>query len=315
MVAKCAWLLSLAGLTTLIDVSYLRAAELDPGQSEAAAPSTNAATPSDATTAAPPDKSGYSLLNPTPDAQMRAFATDRPPKANTAYTVDAGHFQIESDLVSYSYSNFAGANTRSYEALDPVWKLGLTNWADLELQFNGYQYQASHNDAASTLLARGAGFGDVILRTKINMFGNDSGNAALAVIPYVKLPSATSVISNGAVEAGAIAPLVLTLPKDFSLILMTEFDALKDANDNLRHANFADLINLSHPVPGIDGLTAYVELYGSKGTDAATPPLYSADMALSYLVTKTVQLDIGANIGLNDAAPKAQVYSGISMRF
>jgi hypothetical protein len=47
-----------------------------------------------------PDKAGYTLFDPTPDDQMRAFCTDRPPKANAACTVDAGHFQYESDIVN-----------------------------------------------------------------------------------------------------------------------------------------------------------------------------------------------------------------------
>jgi hypothetical protein len=32
------------------------------------------------------DKSGYTFFNPTPDSQLRGFAPDRPPKANSAYT-------------------------------------------------------------------------------------------------------------------------------------------------------------------------------------------------------------------------------------
>lgn len=268
-------------------------------------------------TAAPPspDKSGYTLFNPTPDDQMRAFATDRPPKANTAYTVDAGHFQVETDLINYSVANFSGTNMRSYQALDPVWKLGVTNWADLELQFNGYQSSVSHQDATGALTGHGYGFGDVVLRTKINLVGNDGGVAAFALIPYVKLPSGTSFISNGEVEGGVIAPLIITLPQEFSLTLMTEFDALKDADDSRRHANFANLVNLSHPVPGIQGLAAIAELFASVGTDKATPPVYTFDMALTYAVLTNVQLDAGLELGLNEAAPRQQVYVGLSTRF
>jgi|SRR5208282_5790026 len=51
------------------------------------------------TTTAAPDKSGYTLFDPTPDDQLRAFCTDRPPKANAACIIDAGHFQYESDIV------------------------------------------------------------------------------------------------------------------------------------------------------------------------------------------------------------------------
>jgi len=50
-----------------------------------------------------PDKSDYSLFDPTPDNQMRSFSTDRPPKANSPYTVDAGHFQYETDLAVFGW--------------------------------------------------------------------------------------------------------------------------------------------------------------------------------------------------------------------
>jgi len=40
--------------------------------------------PVDASTA--PDKSNYTLLNPTPDTELRDFCTDRPPKANLPCT-------------------------------------------------------------------------------------------------------------------------------------------------------------------------------------------------------------------------------------
>jgi hypothetical protein len=45
-----------------------------------------------AQSAAQPDKSQYTLFDPVPDQLMRNFNTDRPPKANSPYTVDAGHF-------------------------------------------------------------------------------------------------------------------------------------------------------------------------------------------------------------------------------
>ena len=43
------------------------------------------------------DKNQYWLLNPVPPDQMRSFSTDRPTKSNVPYTVDAGHFQYETD--------------------------------------------------------------------------------------------------------------------------------------------------------------------------------------------------------------------------
>jgi hypothetical protein len=228
---------------------------------------------------------------------------------------DAGHFQYETDLLNYSQTNFGGVTTKLYQAFDPVWKLGLTNWVDFELQFNGYQNLAATDNATGAAVARGAGFSDVFVKSKINLFGNDGGSAALAVIPYVKLPSGTAVISNGVVEGGLIAPFQLQLPHDFGLTLMSEVDALKDANDSGRHANFVDLVNLNHPVPGIKNLSAAIEFFSSVGTDVNTPPIYTFDTALIYLLTPNVQLDAGADFGLNRAAPAVQVFMGLSQRF
>src|SRR5687767_7346997 len=49
------------------------------------------------------EKLRYHLFNPTPRQLMREMSTDRPDKTESAYTVDAGHFQVEADLVSYAY--------------------------------------------------------------------------------------------------------------------------------------------------------------------------------------------------------------------
>ena len=270
----------------------------------------------DATSApgAVPDKSGYTLFNPTPDDEMRKFTPDRPAKGFSVRTVDAGHVEIETDFVNYAYANYQGTITRSIQALDPNFKLGLTDWMDVEVQFNGLQYSRLFDIGSGRNTFDGSGFGDVFLRSKMNLFGNDAGPAGFALIPYVKLPSSAPFISNGAVEGGLIAPLALR-PEDFIITLMTEIDVLKTATGNGRYTNFVNLIGVSHPVPGLDGVNATVELYSSAGTDPATPPVYTFDLGANFKLDKHTILDIGLNLGLNKAAPKAQVYSGISFRF
>ena len=260
-----------------------------------------------------PDKSQYNLLNPTPESALRDFNTDRPTKSNSPITVDAGRIQIESDLATFTYDTFAGTKTRSVEALDPTIKLGVTNWADVELQFNGYQKSVVGDGMGGVM--RSSGFGDVVLRTKMNFIGNDSGDLAIAAIPYVKLPSKVALISNGAVEAGVLVPIQYKLPSDFLITFMPEFDALKNAANSGRHANFVNLVNLAHPVPGIKDLTAAVEFFSSVSAERQSPDIYTADFALSYMVTKTLQLDGGINVGLNRAAPNLVAYTGISYRF
>ena len=49
------------------------------------------------------DKSAFHLFNPTPTLSLRELTRDGPGKTESPYTVDAGHFQIEMDLVSYTF--------------------------------------------------------------------------------------------------------------------------------------------------------------------------------------------------------------------
>ena len=261
-----------------------------------------------------PDKSGYSLFNPTPDSALRDFSADRPSKSISPITVDAGHFQIETDFLNYTHTDYQGTTTRAFQAGDPTFKLGLTNWIDFEFQLGGYQRQTA-TDTATGAVTHGHGFGDVYLRSKINLLGNDGGKVAIAVVPYVKLPSGTTNISNGKVEGGVQLPIQVTLPSDFVFVYLTEIDALKNAMNFGTQANFVNVVNLSHPIPGIKDLTGTVEFYSSVGTDRFTPPVYTFDAALSYMLTPTTQIDSGVNVGLNRAAPNLQVYAGISQRF
>jgi len=260
------------------------------------------------------DKSGYTLFDPVPDDLLRKFAPDRPTKGFSVRTVDAGHFEIETDLVNYTYSKYLGVTTRNYQALDPTFKLGVTNWMDVEVQFNGLQYTQMFDGGPMPNFQNSTGFGDVFLRTKINLLGNDSGPVGFALIPYVKLPSSTPLISNGAVEGGLIAPLALR-PADFIVTLMTEVDDLKSATSNNRYANFVNLVSVSHGVPGTEGVNAMVELFSSVGTDPGTAPIYTLDFGMNFRLSQHIILDVGLNLGLNSAAPKAQVYTGISARF
>ena len=257
------------------------------------------------------DKSSYTLFNPTPDGALRTFSPDRPTKSNGPLTVDAGRFQYETDLVNYLHSKLGGVSTRTYVALDPTLKVGLTRRVDLELQFNGYTNTRVLDSGATVSRADGAG--DLVVRSKVNLFGNDGGAAAMALIPFVKLPTAARALGNNQIEGGLIMPIALTLPAGFALVVVPEIDVLKNNNDRGKHVNVTGVVDLGYSIN--KRLTVFGELYSAAGADAHTPPVYTADAAVAYLLTNSIQLDAGANFGLNRNAPNLQIYTGISQRF
>jgi hypothetical protein len=259
---------------------------------------------------AAPDKSGYTLFNPTPDADLRGFSTDRPPKANSPYTVDAGRFQYETDIAVFGYGDTNGVKTDDWTVLDPTLKLGLTNTIDAELQITPYESVATKSATSNTTQS---GFGDTYARLKINVLGDDHGAVAIAFLPYIKLPTARSGLGNGRVEGGLILPISFSAPGGFTVIVMPEGDYLKDTADSGHHVAFDFLINVSHALD--NRWTLFTEVFTTQSFHARDKPIYTLDEALTYALSANLQLDFGGNFSLDGVAPRAQLFTGLSQRF
>lgn len=260
----------------------------------------------------PIDKSRFTLFDPPPTQSLRGFAPDRPTKSYAPVTVDAGHVQYETDILAYTHTTTPGLSTRQFTAFDPLVKLGLTDRVEFGLQFGGYDWADSRVPGTSAVVSRVRGVGDLTLRPKINVFGNEGG-PALAVIPYVKFPTASRNLGNGHVDGGVILPVSVPLPWDFTVTVVPEVDVLRNGTNAGHHVDFTQAFSVGHPVG--KAVTLYAEFFSSVGPDHGSPNLYTADVAAAWLVTDTLQLDVGANFGLNKAAPNVQAYTGVAQRF
>src|ERR1700726_482645 len=107
-----------------------------------------------------PDKSGFTLFNPTPTADLRPLCTDRPTKSTAPCTVDAGHWQIESDVYNFTEQTVDGVSFRSELFTTPPLKLGLTNTLDFEVNIIPYQ-RLTIRDRATGVTTRADGIGDL----------------------------------------------------------------------------------------------------------------------------------------------------------
>ncbi|MDQ2859132.1 MAG: transporter [Pseudomonadota bacterium] len=268
-----------------------------------------------AAAAPPPDKSGFTLFDPTPAADLRALCTDRPTKSASPCTVDAGHVQIESDLVNVTYDRSGGANTTTWLATNPTVKLGLTNALDAELNIVPLEI-VTVRDRATGATSRTSGVGDLYARLKWNLLGDDGGAIGLAISPFVKLPTAKAGIGDGAVETGVAALISVNLPDSFSLNVNPEIDLLRNAQDSSRHINTIAVASLNRPVSKTITLSA--ELWSDVNFDpAGRITQVSADLGAAWIPARhqNFQLDGGVNLGLNDRTPAVQAYVGASRRF
>jgi Putative MetA-pathway of phenol degradation len=247
---------------------------------------------------------------------MRELVTDRPDKTESPYTVDAGHYQLEMDLVSYSddkHNRLPNATeVESWTVPSINLKAGLLNNLDAQLILLPYNKVRVH-ERATGLVTRQHGFGDVTARLKYNLWGNDEGKTALGLLPFVKLPTSYDGLGNNSVEGGLIIPLALSLPGDFGLGAMTEVDAIRDSFGGGYHPEFINSITLGHDLFG--NLGGYVEFFSLVSAESRSPWIGTFDVGLTYGIGKNIQLDCGVNIGLTRSADDVNPFLGISFRY
>ena len=262
-----------------------------------------------------PDKSRYNLFNPTPRAYLREMSTDRPDQTESAYTVDAGHFQLEMDFASavFDRDRSGGGDART-----TVWgiaplnlKLGLLNNLDVQFVLDSHVYSRVEDRVAGTV-DKASGFGDLQTRLKINLWGNDGGPTALAIMPFVKWPLSASSLRNGRTEGGVMFPLAVELPRGWSMGLMTEFDFMANDTGGYR-TEFVNSITFSHGLVG--NLGGYVEFFSAVGSAGNANWQGQADVGFTYAVNDNTQFDFGCNFGVTKSAPDFNPFIGLSWRF
>ncbi len=241
-----------------------------------------------------------------------AICTDRPTKSNAACVVDPGHFQYETDLINGSRLHVDGTTVDTWLATNPTFKYGIAKSVDVEVNVSPWEVVRTHDGAGDTSILRGPG--DTYVRVKWNFFSGLDDKLTIAAIPYVKAPTARHGIGNGALESGIIVPVNYQLTDKLVLTTVPEFDSLKDGDGVGHHFNTAQLVNVAYSLP--HDLTVYGELWGDWNVDpSGTVRQYSADVALAWAFSKTLQFDVGFNAGLNRNTPRVQGYVGVSQKF
>lgn len=260
------------------------------------------------------DKSGYTILNPTPRELWRPLEADRPDATESPRTVDAGAVQLELGFFQYTHDsrNSSADTTSTLELLGPSnLRVGVLNNAEFQIIFTPYVREETTPDGTTaTTVAEGPS--DLTLRFKVNLWGNDDGSTALGVLPFITIPTGSSVSSDH-VEGGVALPFGWDFAEGFSLGLMAELDAVfSDVTTN------TELAFLTTAVVGFDiygPLGGYVEYVGFGYFTGGLPYEASASFGLTYLITSDVQLDGGALIGLTRAADDLVIFTGITIRF
>ena len=240
------------------------------------------------------------------------ICTDRPSRAAGACTVPAGHVQYEADIVQETFQHRRGVTVDSGFAAFPALKSGVSPTSDVELQFTPFAFQRIHPEGGKDRTAVGAS--DLTLRFKQNVLGGNDGDVQVALVPYLKAPTASRRVGGDrAWEGGGYVPVTFKLGPAWQLSLTPEFDVLKDEAGRGRHLQQSEVVSLTRTLP--HDWSLYADMYGQWDFERHGATQSTLDFAVAKVLHRTLQLDCGVNLGLNRATPGADAYLGLSQRF
>ena len=249
--------------------------------------------------------------SPAAAADEAPICADRPSKSTGPCTVPPGHAQIETSLIDWSRDTPGGDRTELTAVGGSLVKYGVGERADIELGFTPFEtlhVRSAHSNEDHS------SFGDVLLRVKYRLTAEGAA-VEVALDPFAKLPTANHHLGNGKLEAGLVAPISAQFGNGpLTLSLGPELDWLADEDGHGHHAATQQVVNLALAVS--DRLSLSAELWAMRDWDpAGTGKRASADGAIAFAVTNELQLDAGANVGLNEQTPDVEFYTGLSVRF
>lgn len=239
------------------------------------------------------------------------ICADRPGLATPTCTVPAGMVQVETTFVDWTRDRSAGVRSDETSIGDSAIKLGLTDRAHVELVVAPFVRSRVREDGGRETAS---GFGDLTLAAKYRLTSDESP-VQVAVRPFVKIPTAKSSLGNGRVEGGLVVPIEYAIPgSPLSLAISPQLDLVDDGDGSGHHLAATQVVGVAFPLS--ERLSASAEALASWDWDrGGTVRQYAAGGSLAFLISNDVQLDAGANIGLNNASPDVQLYSGIAFRF
>lgn len=235
----------------------------------------------------------------------------RPGKSTPPCTVPAGHFQLETGLADWSLQKGQGERDTSLVIGETTFKYGLDDRSDIEVDVTPWQRITAR---LGGIRQRASGVGDVTLAYKRQLTA-PGGSFQVAIMPFVKAPTARRSLGNGEWEAGVLVPIGFSIADSpFSVGLTPEVDWVADGDGHGHHAAMAQVASIG--LQASDKLSLSADLWGQWDWDpAGTTRQETADASVAYLVSDSLQLDGGANIGLNRQSPDVELYAGVSKRF
>lgn len=250
-------------------------------------------------------------MSPARAETLRDFCPDRPGIGTPPCTMDRGHAAIELGLGDWTLTRSPGAREDDIATGQLLVRYGLTDSLEVQVGWTAYTHVRTRSGGA---VAHRGGAGDVRIALRQNLHNPDGTGFSVALMPYASLPVGSRDIGAGDWGAGVLVPMTYALNPTLTLDLTAEADAAVDQDGSGRHLAYSAIVGLDAKLSSKIGATAELSL-GQDEDPSGHATRALAGLSMDWSPNDRVQLDIGANFGLNRDSPDAELYVGIARRF
>lgn len=244
-------------------------------------------------------------------AGERDYCPDRPGISTPACTLAPGVWSVETGLGDWTFDKDGGEREDIVLVGDTRVRRGISDHAELHVEWAalglGRVRDGSGIEHVTTI-------GDVTLALRRNLANPDGSGLSVALMSFVTLPVGREPVGAGDWGAGLQVPLSYEVSDKVSLVTTTAFGAAVDEDGHGRHFSFNEAVGASLKLAA--DLTATAEYQFTADRDPQhRHDEHLAGLSLGWQPANDLQLDVGANRGLDHDAPDMEIYLGISRRF
>ena len=192
-------------------------------------------------------------------------------------------------------------------------RVGLLPNVELDLLYDGY-FNRRTRDRSTRQTQTESGFGDLTVRSKINLFGNDGGKCAFGVFPLLRFPTGDADLATHSVEGGLGLAFSAKLPGEFSVTVSASFEVIRNSTGAYYAGDYLQASSVSHGL-GIKHLSAFVEFANEISSESPSPAACQVDTGLIYQLGENMQLALDCNFGVTREAPDLVPFAGLAVRF